>query len=301
MKKLNTKIFIIKANKKHNNRYNYKYVNYCDSSTKIKILCERHGIFEQTPNNHLRGSGCSTCGKNKKRNNYEFIKEANLVHENKYDYSLVDYKNAFHKIKIICTKHGMFVQTPDGHLRGNNCPKCSTNKIPTTDEFISKSSFVHNNCYDYSFVEYTNNRKKIKIICPTHGIFEQSPADHLSGGCCPKCKRSKGELAVIKYLDAHHIDYIREKKFDDCKNKFHLRFDFYLFKYNILVEYDGRQHTMPIRFYGVSSEQAKINFDKILLNDAIKTNYAKKNNIKLLRISHEIKNIEEFLKNNLSI
>lgn len=56
--------FEAKANKVHNNKYKYSFVNYIDSSTKVKILCNKHGIFEQIPKEHLTGRGCPTCGLN---------------------------------------------------------------------------------------------------------------------------------------------------------------------------------------------------------------------------------------------
>jgi len=57
----------------------------------------------------------------------EFICKANIKHENKYDYSLVEYKNNSTKIDIICPKHGIYKSSPRNHLVGYNCPK--SNKI----------------------------------------------------------------------------------------------------------------------------------------------------------------------------
>jgi hypothetical protein len=121
------------------------------------------------------------------REKTNFIKKANLIHNFKYDYSIVDYKNNKTKIRIICFEHGEFWQTPSNHLNGNGCPICSgVNKL-TTEKFIERSNIIHNFKYDYSVVEYKNNKTKIKIICPVHGIFEQRPDSHLNGQNCPKC------------------------------------------------------------------------------------------------------------------
>lgn len=64
-----------------------------------------------------------------KKTTEEFINDAKNIHGNKYDYSLVNYKNCKVKIKIICNKHGVFEQTPDGHLSGRGCYKCSGKRI----------------------------------------------------------------------------------------------------------------------------------------------------------------------------
>ena len=59
----------------------------------------------------------------------------------------------------------------------------------TKDDFLYRFENVHGNKYDYSLMEYTNRDIKIKIICPKHGIFEQTPHNHENGQGCPKCGR----------------------------------------------------------------------------------------------------------------
>lgn len=121
--------FIKKSNKIHNNRYDYSLVIYYNMKTKVKIICPDHGIFEQTPNSHLHNKrGCSKCT-NKKWDNKIFIEKANEIHNNKFDYSLVEYINSSTKVKIICKKHGVFEQRPALHInRQQGCPICSESK-----------------------------------------------------------------------------------------------------------------------------------------------------------------------------
>lgn len=126
----------------------------------------------------------------------QFVLDANGVHSNAYDYSMVEYINSKTKIKIICHIHGMFEQIPNDHLSGHGCRKCSDNRcverlIYNTDLFVSKANIKHNNFYDYSLVEYTSNKEKVKIICPIHGVFEQAPCNHLNGQGCPDCGGAK--------------------------------------------------------------------------------------------------------------
>jgi very-short-patch-repair endonuclease len=59
----------------------------------------------------------------------EFIKKANKCHNNFYDYSKVNYKNAKEKVCIICPEHGEFWQLPNNHLFGNGCPECKKSKL----------------------------------------------------------------------------------------------------------------------------------------------------------------------------
>jgi hypothetical protein len=128
----NTEEFIEKSIKIHGNKYDYTKVNYIKSNEKIIIICKKHGEFSQITNSHLHGRGCELCGKEtmKKKQRTEvddFIKNANIRHNNKYDYSKINYINARTKIIIICKEHGEFLQIPSNHLRGSGCNICNCN------------------------------------------------------------------------------------------------------------------------------------------------------------------------------
>ncbi|MFW5847695.1 MAG: hypothetical protein ACOCVF_02135 [bacterium] len=128
-KRFTTNGFIKKAKEIHGDKYDYSLVNYINSQKEIKIICPEHGEFEQKPNNHLMGKGCSKCGRKDCSNKLiynldDFIKKAKEVHGNKYDYSLVNYINNHEKIKIICPKHEEFEQLPYNHIQGKGCSKC---------------------------------------------------------------------------------------------------------------------------------------------------------------------------------
>jgi len=134
-----TKEFIQKARLRHNNKYEYpdKYVN---ATTKIRIICKEHGEFLQTPNSHLNKQGCPLCSRQHLKNNIlfnskHFIHRAKLIHGNKYEYK-EKYTGIKNKLKIICKKHGEFLQTPDSHINGKaNCPKCSKNTYSQSSIF----------------------------------------------------------------------------------------------------------------------------------------------------------------------
>ncbi len=121
-----TEEFIGDAYCKHGDRYNYKLVDYTVSSSKVKIICPVHGVFEQIPNNHLKGCHCKRCVDLIKvgYNTAQIVQKFVDIHGDAYDYSLVDYKNSKTKVKIICPVHGIFKQIPNNHLKGQNCPKC---------------------------------------------------------------------------------------------------------------------------------------------------------------------------------
>lgn len=121
--------FISKAKLVHGDIYDYSLTEYLESKEQIKIICSKHGIFEQRASNHLSGKGCLKCyNENKLSNSLEFIEKAKEKHGDKYDYTNLKYVNDKTKIKIICPNHGDFIQKPSNHLMGQGCPICRESK-----------------------------------------------------------------------------------------------------------------------------------------------------------------------------
>ena len=132
----------------------------------------------------------------KKLTTEEFIEKAREVHGDKYDYSKVEYVNTHVKVCIICPKHGEFWQTPHDHLK-SECKECYNEKRgdlsrSNAEEFIKKAKLIHGDKYDYSKVNYLNNRTNVIIICPIHGEFTQTPNTHLNGSGCYQCNKHNG-------------------------------------------------------------------------------------------------------------
>lgn len=128
----------------------------------------------------------------------QVIERFKLKHGDRYDYSKVKFVKMTVKVPIVCKEHGVFWQEPNAHLKGQGCPICSINKrtiskTNTLEYFVSKAKEKYGDKYDYSLVEYVNNKTKVKIICPEHGVFEITPASHIgtNGRGCPKCGNSK--------------------------------------------------------------------------------------------------------------
>ena len=250
--------FLKKAKQVHGCKYDYSKVDYINTNTKITITCPVHGDFEQIPANHLFGANCSKCSKVHRPTTEEFINRAIQVHGNKYDYSKVVYTTTVEKIKIICKIHGVFEQTPNGHLSGRGCVKCSGKYTPTTEEFINRAIQVHGNKYDYSKVIYLEAYDKITIICNKHGEFRQTPSAHLNKKAgCPGCNESKGEKIISSILEKNNIICKREYKIKELVEKYnkHFEYDFYLPEYNLLIEFHGIQHYEYIPYFHKKGKQ----------------------------------------------
>lgn len=282
--------FIEKANITHDNKYDYSKVKYVNTETKVCIICPIHGEFWQTPHDHLDKHGCPMCGKEtkafKKRKDIDsFIKEANLIHNYKYDYSLIKEINNRHndRIQIICPEHGVFEQRAAVHLKGHGCQKCGGYIPWTKDGFCEKANSVHNNKYDYSKIDYKGVETKVCIICPIHGEFWQTPHTHLNGSGCPHCKTSKGESCILSILQKYRIQYDYQYKIHNDKKSFVIDFCIKNNEKLYFIEYNGKQHYEPIEFFG--GEEA---FALQTKRDYDVRAYCLNNNIELLEISYEL-------------
>lgn len=153
----------------------------------------------------------------KDRKNH-FIQRAKEVHKDKYDYSEIEYISTKKPVKITCPIHGPFMQCPGDHLKGWGCSKCSGKHKPTREEWIERANKKHNFKYDYSKVEYKDNKTPVCIICPEHGEFWQSPNNHMRGnGGCKEC------LRINKWELQHKST---EQFILDANNVFHNYYDY---------------------------------------------------------------------------
>lgn len=301
-KKLKAKTFIDKATLKHGDFYDYSFVEYKTSKTKVNIKCPIHGHFLQTPSHHLAGHGCHMCGnksasiKNKK-SFQEFLIEAEKVHKSKFKYLEETYSGMNSNMKIECPEHSFFIQKPRDHLRTHGCQKCGTiemirksdARIYSCSEFVRLAKLIHGDKYSYSSSIYIRSDCKITIECLKHGCFEQIARDHLSGHGCSRCRQSFGERKIYKFLSDANIDFEVQKVFEGCENIRKLKFDFYIERLNLCIEYDGIQHVV-----GWNAEAESLKYIQKL--DGIKNRYCKDNKINLERISHlEINNINVIL------
>ena len=194
--------FIKKAKRVHNNNnYDYSLVKYENSNVKVDIICKKHGIFQQTPRAHLSGTKCPKCSTLNINNIIsKFIEKHGLLYE--YGEHIKNYK-----IDIFCKKHGKFCQSIYDHMKGSGCPSCDRSKKDDIESFIQKAKKIHKE-YDYSKVIYKNSNTKIDIICKKHGIFKQTPSNHIlrKNGCptCAKNKKYTRESFIQKANEIHN-------------------------------------------------------------------------------------------------
>ena len=220
---LTTEEFIKRSKEIYDAKFTYEKTKYINNHTFLCIT--ENGIDKWVlPTKHLE---CKPKLRNYDRE--EFIEESFKKFGYKYDYSKVEYNGCDEKVCIICPEHGEFWQTPRQHLKGQGCLSCSNIKCCNTEEFIAKAKRVHGDKYDYSKVNYINNKTPVCIICPEHGEFWQRPDNHLQGQGCPVCNSSKLEFEIFNFLSNHNISFKRQKKFEwliNEKTGYNLYLDF---------------------------------------------------------------------------
>ena len=204
----------------------------------------------------------------------------------------------------------IFLQSPACHLYGYGCKKCNLvmlgnprRKLQT--QFIIEAKEIHGKRYSYKKVIYKGHAVRVIITCRDHGDFLQTPAIHLNGSGCPKCRNSKMEDQIYQYLLSQDCEYTTQVRFDGCQFIKQLSFDFiikagyfpgfnWLFNTIFGIETDGIQHTQPIKRFSSLKK-----FIKQIKCDMIKNKYCRENGIALIRIPHTVKNIVDFLINRL--
>lgn len=279
--------------------------DYSNLSTKVKCRCLiDNNIWFASPEKLLQGKGCPVCGRQRTINSARYTTEAfveKLKQINPYIKILGEYTNSKTPIECLCVKHNhtWFIR-PSDLLRGKSCKFCgieklSSSKLKSSELFLKEMLDLNPNIKIES--QYINSQTKIKCFCELCGnIWEAIPNNLLKQRGCPKCFSSNGEKKIEQFLIKNNIEYIREFVFKDCADIQPLRFDFYLPKHNLCIEYDGEQHFKPVNFGGCDDTQAKKSFVKTVKHDAIKNNYCTKHGIDLIRIDYKnFKNIENIL------
>lgn len=297
-----TEMFSEKAKIIHQNFYNYSESVYTGNDKQIKIICPIHGPFMQRASHHLNGKGCSGCMADKvsiqkKKPSDVFFFQCKEKHDDFYDYSSSIYLGKLKHMNVKCPTHGEFSIRADNHLKGSGCKECfliqnRERQKMDISVFISRSSIIHKNKYNYSLVNYTNLESNVFIICPQHGKFSQRAGVHLSGSGCPKCSCfSKGEKKISEYFIERGISFEYQKTYNEFINPItgaKYKFDFYLPMEDVLIEFDGLHHFIPIEYWGGEEY-----FKKIQYKDNLKNDFCKNNNIKLIRISYKEDIIEK--------
>jgi predicted Zn-ribbon and HTH transcriptional regulator len=270
--------------------FGYKLLSdeYKNSRTKLLVECPEGHKYEVTFYNFKNSnSRCPECAKY----SYEEIKE----YIEGFGYKLLSTEYINNKSKLL-------LQCPNGHKwktkyndfqQGHRCSYCNGNPKYTYEEI---KEYIESFGYKLLSDEYKNSRTKLLVECPNGHIWETKYNSFQQGSRCPICNVSKGEQRIIDWLNKNNIEYIYEKTFEELLgiNNGLLSYDFYLPKYNLLIEYQGNYHD------GTAGNQSEKELETQQEHDRRKRLYTRKNNIQLLEIWYwDFENIEKILSDTL--
>ena len=271
----------------------YKWIGgeYKNTYSKLLLKCPNNHNYEVRVDSFKEGRRCQQCFVESIRLNVDRIK--NYIESQGYKWVSGEYKNARSKLLLKCPNNHDYKTTYD-NFKIHKCPQCHSENIRIEEEKKFKE-FVEKQGYKWEEGKYKNSRSKILLKCPNNHDYEVRINSFKSGRRCPLCNNiSKGEQKIMDVLNIHNILYTHDKLIWK-ENK--LRPDFYLPDYNLIIEYDGKQHYESIEYFG-GKEMLKLTQQK----DKEKNDYCREHNINLLRIPYwEFNNIEAILKKELSL
>lgn len=266
---------------------------YRNDATKLEIVCPQGHSFLMNWNSFFQGKGCHTCEKGV-RWDIESVREKAL--ERGYTLISKSYKNTLTSLKMICPSGHPYSAKWGNFMTGFGCRICASAKggLARRIDFSDILNDIEKSGYKYISGNYVNVKTKVTLQCEKGHQYDVTINSFRSGCRCPICNRSKGEFAISEYLESRNMEYVREKRFPDCKDKKPLPFDFYIESYfsnGLLIEFNGMQHYEMKKYFG-----GRKSFEAQVRHDKIKSKFCADNNIKLLIIPYsELKNISKIL------
>ena len=263
---------------------------YINAHTKLKMRCISGHECEISWNNFSNGKRCKQCHLESKRWTLDYIKNYLL----EYGYKLIKEVEQVSK-----GTRRFLVECPNGHQYevdfskfkiGRRCPTCQNQ----TFSFEYVKDYIEKEGYELLEDAYVNSITEMKLRHKRCGNIVFSTFHGFKNGekRCLYCKEKiyRGEKAIQDYLNENEIDFVTQKRFEDCKDIQTLPFDIYIPKYNLIIEYDGEQH------FDIKHSFDKESFWIGIYHDAIKNSYCEEKNINLLRIPFwEFENINKII------
>ena len=205
-------------------------------------------------------------------------------------------------IRYICPTHGEHHMRISNLIQGKGCPDCvglqNRNRFKLSPDDVERriNELGGNLLNKNDYINQTSKNLLVDCIeCGSPFLTSLRNFTQHGGQVCPNCfgVESMGEKRIRIYLESRNILFVPQKWFNDCRDKKPLPFDFYLPDYNILIEFDGRQHFEETDHFTYSLEVTQ-------KHDKIKNDYCKDHNMRLIRIPYlHMNKIEQILNKEL--
>lgn len=293
---LNNEIFLKRI--ESNNNHIIILSEYSGIFKNVKCRCKICGYtWEEIAKNILVRNFCPKCKyKAKIKPISKVINELNKKNQNTtVEIKETEYEGTKSKIHCQCKTCGYTWDSTISSFRNSKgyCPKCINKLRRTNEEFLLELSKINTSIKPIDYFTTVNHKIRCKcLICGQ--VWKVMPRNLITGekSGCPNCNRSKGEKRIEEFLTSNNLDYIVQKEFDDLVglNGGKLSFDFFIPKFNLLIEYQGEFHD------GTARLQSGNKLVKQKEHDNRKRSYAQRNNINLLEIWYwNFNNIDNIL------
>lgn len=292
---------------------------YVNMDTKVQVQCLIDGyIWNADPRKLYRGVQCAVCSNRKV---IEGINDINTTRPDLVQYfknknEATHYTSGSEKIiDVICPECGYedTIKIENLSRFGFSCNGCYEKKygrkrVPYG--YWNKNTmqqYLNENRSGYKLLDIKTQSDdgssilKVFVKCPNEkhppywAYWQNITSGYMCFSCYIESSMSKGERAAEQVFKKYNYTYETQKRFDDCRDKYTLPFDFYLSDYNLIIEIMGEQHEHPIDYFG-----GKEAFKKCIIHDKIKRDYLKSHNIDILDIwYYEFDKMEELITNKI--
>ncbi len=225
---------------------------------------------------------CSFCSVTRKLTADDFIQRVHAMLDETY-VLLSPYTNMMGKVRMRHETCGFeFVAYAQNLVDGVGCPNCSAMRQPTPAEFRDEIAELVGDEYTV-LSDYTRALDKVLMRHAKCGNeFMITPNSFKNGTRCPRCRDSKGEQAIRRYLTEHGFMFEQQWQIKIPGRPAPLRADFYLEQEHLVIEFDGIQHYEPVEFFG-GEDGLKSNQER----DALKDKWCAEHGITVWRIRYD--------------
>ena len=234
MAKLTTEEFIVRAKEVHGDKYDYSKVEYVNSTTKVCIICPKHGEFWQKPGNHMKGHGCARCASDANAAKMRIWTEEKCHEEASRYKDMKSFRTQSEDAYNAALKHHWLKNYTWLSYKIDVSKPKKKRQSYTQEEIIKKLRSIFGDRYSYEKVEYKAMKVPITLVCHErgvdgveHGEFSMRPDNIFSGNqACPKCydaRRSRLQRKPVEMFveeatkvhgglyEYHKVEYVNGK------------------------------------------------------------------------------------------
>lgn len=259
--------------------YELLSTEYINNATKLDYICPEGHKGSITWISFSHGRGCRLCAHKRRRVPLKRIRSA--FEKRGYELLSNSYVNCDAPLEFICPQGHKNTISWSNFNQGHGCSECSNNRKMTIDQVYQY--FEKEGCLLLS-TDYINAHTKLEFECSNGHRHEMTWNNFQKGERCPKCWEYKSEKRLGEILEKIFPGKVRQQ----CNLGFlgKQKVDYWIVDTRLAFEYDGEQHFRPVRFNGISWEEAEKVHRKVIKRDCRKNSLCEQYGYTLIRFSY---------------